>query len=69
MHYGDNCIEDCSQIGHLRKLELPSDGKNNDGGYLKLVPHDYHDHVLSMELRRRGVLLGLVQAWFDGRAS
>eukprot|EP01043_Picozoa_sp_COSAG02_P018010 COSAG02_NODE_829_length_16689_cov_16.659433_7_plen_63_part_00 len=62
-------MEDCLQIDHLRKLDLPSDNTSSSGGCLDLVAHDYHDHVLSMELRRRGVLLGLVQAWFDGHAA
>ena len=71
MHYGDKCVEDCGQVSHLTKLELPSEttsgsGSGSGGGCLKVVSHDYDDHVLSMELRRRGVLAGLVQDWYDG---
>lgn len=55
---------------HLEKLELPATSdSDNGGGYLKIIPHDYHDHVLSMELRRRGELRGVLQAWFDGHVA
>jgi hypothetical protein len=67
VHYGDKCVEDCGQVSHLTKLELPSEASSGSGGgCLKVVSHDYDDHVLSMELRRRGVLAGLVQDWYDG---
>ena len=66
VHYGDECAEDRSQVNHLRQLGLPPCRSSDGGGCLKLVPHAYHEHVLSMELRRRGELTGLVQSWFDG---
>ena len=62
VHYGDKCEEDCKQVAHLSALSLASEGGK---GWLKVIPHDYHEHVLSMELRKRGVLVGLVQEWYS----
>ena len=62
VHYGDTCEEDCKQVAHLSALSLASEGGK---GWLKLIPHEYHEHVLSMELRKRGVLVGLVQEWYS----
>jgi hypothetical protein len=55
IHYGAGCTEDCAQLAHL----------DSSLAGLDLVPHDYAEHTLSIELRRQGKLVSLVQAAYD----
>jgi hypothetical protein len=49
IHYGEHCQEDVRQVGLL---------PTNDR--VKLVPHDYDDHILSLHLRDLGKLQDIV---------
>mmetsp|Transcript_55608 Transcript_55608/g.66862 ORF Transcript_55608/g.66862 Transcript_55608/m.66862 type:complete len:142 (-) Transcript_55608:236-661(-) len=59
VHYGVKCEEDVRQVGLLPR---------NTG--VELVSHDYDDHILSLFLRKEGVLTDLVeravQRFFNG---
>jgi hypothetical protein len=50
IHYGEHCQEDVRQVGLL-----PINSR------VKLVPHDYDDHILSLHLRELGKLQDIVE--------
>jgi Phytanoyl-CoA dioxygenase (PhyH) len=53
IHYGKDCAEDVRQVGLL------PGGDENSG--IKLVSHDFDDHVLSLHLRDQGLLTDIVK--------
>jgi hypothetical protein len=50
IHYGNKCDED------IRQVQLLPNGNN-----VHLVPHDFDDHILSLHLRDKGQLQGLIE--------
>ena len=49
VHYGGQCDEDVRQVSLLPKKES-----------IRLVDHDFNDHVLSLHLRDEGKLTELI---------
>ena len=47
VHYGEHCPEDVAQVARLPE-------------HCQKVAHDFDDHVLSIHLKARGELLGIV---------
>jgi hypothetical protein len=54
VHYGDGCVDDVQQVQQL--IGHTSTPREN----LDLVAHNYDDHILSLHLRKQGLLIGLI---------
>jgi hypothetical protein len=70
IHYGKDCAEDVRQVGLLLPNDDDSNNNNNNSSSssssVKLIPHEFDDHILSLHLRDKGLLTDIVQEEIEG---
>ena len=64
IHYGEFCDVDSKQVG-LLGTDGDGDGDGDGEGEHKVVKWDFDDHILSVELKKRGVLMDVVGTFIE----